>query len=148
MSDTALVPTPFLRLALLGDAIASGAMGLLLTLAAGQLAPWLGLPEPLLRGVGLLLLPYAVSVAWIGSRAQVSRLAVRSIIAINLVWVVGSLLILVFGHSLAGLAPRALGVAFVAAQALVVAGFAALQAMALRRQGLRHGTGRRALVMD
>ncbi len=55
--------TPFLRLALLGDAAASGATGLLLATAAGPLAPLLGLPEPLLRSAGLVLLPYAAAIA-------------------------------------------------------------------------------------
>ena len=56
MPTTTIKQTPFLRTALLGDAAASGATGLLLVIAAGPLAPLLGLPEPLLlirqRGIG------------------------------------------------------------------------------------------------
>ena len=120
--------TPFLRLALLGDAAASGATGLLLAGAAGPLAGLLGLPEPLLRTAGLILLPYAALVAWAGSRPALPRNAVRTIIAVNLLWVIDSAALLAFGP-----APRALGVAFVLAQALAVLGFAAAQWTALRR---------------
>lgn len=132
MPGTALTPTPFLRLALLGDAAASGATGLLLAAAAGPLAGLLGLPEPLLRVAGLLLLPYAAFVAWAGTRAAPARTAVRAIIAVNLLWVADSVLLLL-GPALAGLRPTALGVAFVLFQAAVVLGFAVAQWIALRR---------------
>ena len=46
-----------LRLALLADAVASGAMGVLLAAAADPLAAWFGLPVALLREIGLLLIP-------------------------------------------------------------------------------------------
>jgi hypothetical protein len=135
MPNTILNATPFLRLALLGDAAASGATGLLLVAAAGPLTTLLGLPEPLLRIAGLLLLPYAAFVAWIGRRTTPPRNAVRAVIAVNLLWVADSVLLLVFGPALTGLAPTALGVAFVLAQALVVLGFALGQGIALRRAG-------------
>ena len=76
MPAITLNPTPFLRLALLGDAAASGATGLLLAAAAGPLTPFLGLPEPLLRGAGVVLLPYAACIAWAGIRAAPPRWAV------------------------------------------------------------------------
>lgn len=128
-----LQPTRFLRLALLGDAVASGAMGLFLAAAAGSLAALLGLPEPLLRVAGLVLLPYAAIVARIATRLPPSRDAVRAVVAVNLVWVADSLLLLALGPAVAGLAPGALGVAFVLFQAAVVLGFAVAQWMALRR---------------
>lgn len=53
-----LIPSStLLRAALLGDAAASGGMGLLLTAATHPMASLLALPEPLLRGAGLVLLP-------------------------------------------------------------------------------------------
>ena len=131
--NATLHPTRFLRLALLGDAAASGATGLLLAAAAGPLGPLLGLPEPLLRVAGLVLLPYALVVGRIGMRAPVSRDAMRAVVAINLVWVADSLLLLALGPWLAGLAPTGLGVAFVLFQAMVVLGFAVAQGLALRR---------------
>ena len=130
---TTLHPTRFLRLALLGDAAASGATGLLLAAAAGPLAPLLGLPEPLLRVAGLVLLPYAAIVVRIATRNPPSRDAVRAVVAINLVWVADSLLLLALGPAVAGLSPGALGVAFVLFQAAVVLGFAVAQWLALRR---------------
>ena len=127
MADT-LRPTPFLRFALLGDAAASGATGLLL--AAGALAPLLGLPEGLLRVAGLVLLPYAAFVAWLGARRDggVPRGAVRAVVAINLLWALDSVLLLALGP----VSPNGLGTAFVLAQAMVVLGFAAVQWTALR----------------
>ena len=128
MADT-LHPTPFLRFALLGDAAASGATGLLLAAGAGFLASLLGLPEGLLRVAGLVLLPYAAFVAWLGTRsAGAPRNAVRAVVAINLLWALDSVLLLGFGP----VAPNGLGVAFVLAQALVVLGFAAMQWTTLR----------------
>jgi len=121
--------TPLLRLALLGDAAASGATGLLLAAAPGPLAGLLGLPHPLLQTAGLVLLPYAALVAWAGRCAVLPRGAIRAIIALNLLWAVDSAALLAFGP----VSPRALGVAFVLGQALVVLGFAAVQWAALRR---------------
>lgn len=128
MADT-LHPTSFLRFALLGDAAASGATGLLLAAGAGALASLLGLPEGLLRGAGLVLLPYAAFVAWIGARrGGAPRNAVRAVVAINLLWALDSVLLLALGP----VSPNGFGTAFVLAQALVVLGFGALQWTALR----------------
>ena len=129
MAD-ALHPTSFLRFAMLGDAAASGATGLLLAAGAGTLAPLLGLREGLLRGAGLLLLPYAAFVAWLGARrgGGVPRNAVRAVVAINLLWALDSVLLLEMGR----VSPTGLGIAFVLAQAAVVLGFAGAQWMALR----------------
>ena len=52
-------PSTLLRYALIGDAVASGATGLLMAGGSGLLAGLLGLPEELLRVAGLVLLPYA-----------------------------------------------------------------------------------------
>ena len=128
MADT-LHPTPFLRFALLGDAAASGATGLLLAAGAGFLASLLGLPEGLLRVAGLVLLPYAAFVAWLGTRgAGPARNAVRAVVVVNLLWALDSVLLLALGP----VAPNGFGVAFVLAQALAVLGFAAMQWTALR----------------
>jgi hypothetical protein len=133
MADTTLHPTPFLRFALLGDAAASGATGLLLALGAGFLSGLLGLPEGLLRVAGLVLLPYAAFVAWLGTRnGGVPRVAVRAVVAINLLWALDSVLLLAAGP----VAPNGLGIAFVLAQGLVVLGFAGMQWTALRGRAL------------
>ncbi|WP_372617659.1 hypothetical protein [Falsiroseomonas sp.] len=136
MTDTTIPRTKLLRLALLGDAAASGAMGVLLAGAAGPLAAPLGLPEGLLRGAGLALLPWAGWLVWLGTSAEIRRAALRAVIAVNLVWVADSLLLLA-GAGLFGLAPSGLGIAFVLAQAAAVLGLAGLQATALRRAEAR-----------
>ncbi len=128
MPARTLTRTPFLRLALLGDAAASGATGLLLVTAAEPLAPLLGQSTPLLHGASFVLLPYAAFVTWAGTRDTPPRWAVRAAI-INLLWAADSALLLAAGP----VSPAALGTAFVLAQALVVLGFAVMQWGALRR---------------
>ncbi|WP_424134745.1 hypothetical protein [Roseomonas chloroacetimidivorans] len=120
--------SPFLRRALLLDAVASGATGALMLLAAGPLAGHTHLPQELLRGAGAVLLPYAAFVAWLGLRAMPARGMVLAVVAINALWVVESVGILALGW----VVPNLLGAGFVLAQALVVAIFAALQGAALR----------------
>jgi hypothetical protein len=66
----------FLRFALLADAAASGATGLLAFAGAGILSGLLGLPTQLLVYAGFSLLPYAAIVAYAGTRPTVSRPAV------------------------------------------------------------------------
>ncbi len=122
-------PSPFLRYALVGDALASGATGLLLVLGAGALTGLLGLPEALMRPAGLILLPYAAVVAFLGTRATISRRAVWAVIAVNGIWVADSLMLLASGW----VSPTAPGYAFVLAQALVVLLFAEAQYFGLRR---------------
>ncbi len=123
-------PSPLLRYALIGDALASGATGLLLAGGAGFLTGLLGLPEQLMRYAGLFLLPYAAVVAYVGTRATVSSGAIWVIIAVNAIWVIESIMLLIAGW----VAPTTLGVAFVAAQALVVAAFAEAQFIGLRKR--------------
>jgi len=119
----------FLRTVLLADAIASGATGLLMIAGAGLLEGLLGLPIALLREAGLVLIPYVAFVAWVGTREVISRSAVQAVIALNVLWVAGSIGLLVSGW----VAPTMLGYAFVIAQAAVVAVLAELQFVGLRR---------------
>ncbi|WP_439597892.1 hypothetical protein [Falsiroseomonas sp.] len=117
-----------LKLALLGDAAACAGSGLLLALGAGWLAAPLNLPEPLLRGAGLFLIPWAGLVALLGLAAAPRRGAVLAIIALNTLWVLESLGLAIGAF---GLAPSPLGQAFVLAQAAVAAAFTLLQVLAL-----------------
>ena len=128
-----LTPTPLLRLSLMIDAVASGATGLLMATLPGPLGALFALPPGLIQGIGLFFLPYAAGVAYVGTRQAPSRLAVRAIILLNLIWVVDSLLFMAFSRPVLGLAPSAFGLAFVLGQAALVLGFAALQGVALRR---------------
>ena len=89
--------------------IASGAAGLLMIAGAGLLDGLLGLPAALLRGAGLVLVPYVAFVVLVATRGDIARPAVWSIIAANVLWAAASGLLLASGW----VAPTALGYAFV-----------------------------------
>jgi hypothetical protein len=124
-------PSVFLRRAILGDAIFSGASALLLTFGAGALARLLNLPEALLRETGLFLIAYAVLVGWLGSRPSMPKVLVGIVIAGNAAWTIGSIALLFSG----AVTPNLLGEAFIAIQAIVVGALAELQYIGLRRSG-------------
>jgi hypothetical protein len=119
----------FLRRVLLLDAIASGATGLLLLLGANLLTPWLGLDVTLMQVAGAILLPYAAGVGYLATRPEIARQAVWAVVAINALWVVDSVVLLIGGWA----EPTMLGILFVAAQAAVVGLFAELQIIGLKR---------------
>ena len=119
----------FLRYALIADAVASGATGLMMIAGADLLTGLLGLPVPLMREAGLLLVPYVALVAFVGTRETIPFAAVKVIIALNVLWVLGSVGLLVGGF----VAPTLLGYAFVIVQAIAVGVLAELQIMGLRR---------------
>jgi len=121
--------SPFLRRALLADALISGATGLLMLIGANVLASLLGLPEALLRYAGLVLLPYGALVAYVATREQLRRWAVWAVIVANAIWAMDSIILLLSGW----LTPNAICYAFIIFQALVVAAFAEIQYIGLRR---------------
>ncbi len=126
-----IAPSPLLRAALAVDSLASGVMGLGLTFASGPLSPLLGLPQPLLLGLGLVCIGWAGITGWLSRRPTLRRSAVWAVIALNAIWVVESLLVAFGGWvSLTGV-----GLAFVLTQALAVAIFAEAQWIGLRRAG-------------
>jgi hypothetical protein len=122
-------PSSFLRLALLADAAVSGATGLAMMLGAGVVDGLLGVPGVLLRYAGLSLLPFAALVAFLATRENLSRPAAWAVVAFNALWAVDSIVLMASGW----IAPTALGYAFIAFQALVVAIFAKLQYIGLRK---------------
>mgnify|MGYP000022790557 CR=1 FL=1 len=132
-----IAPSIFLRRTILLDAVASGAMGLLLAPGADLLTPLLGLPGILLRESGLFLIVYAALIGWLGTRAQMPRFAVMAVIAGNVMWTIGSVALLVSGAA----APSMLGIVFVAMQAAAVAVFAELQIIGLKRSAAAVVTG-------
>jgi hypothetical protein len=119
----------FLRFVLMLDAAVSGATGLLMAFLAAPLAKLLNVPEDLLFYAGLVLFPYAAFVAWLARREVVLRSAVWAAIVLNVLWAADCLL-LAFGG---WLEPNALGYGFIVMQAVVVAAFAELQYVGLRR---------------
>jgi hypothetical protein len=123
-------PQSFLRLVLLGDAAASGATGLLVLIGGGFLEGRLGVPAALLRGAGLILLPYLAFVVYVGTRERLTRPAVWAVIVCNALWTAASVLLLMGPW----IAPTALGYAFVIGQALIVALLGGLQYLGLQRR--------------
>jgi hypothetical protein len=132
MSRHTTIASPTLRTTLQIDAIASGAMGVLLLLLASPAAPLLGLSPALLRGAGAPLLPFAALLFWLAPRASQAPAAVRAIVIANAAWVLASVVLLV-----SGVAPNVtlVGELFVVLQALVVVGFTVLEYRALTREG-------------
>jgi hypothetical protein len=124
-------PSLLLRRAILADAVFSGASALLLSLGAGALAPFLNLPEALLRETGLFLIAYAALVGWLGTRQSMPKLLVWVVVVGNAAWTVGSIALLFSG----AVTPTLLGEAAVAMQAIAVGVFAELQYVGLRRSG-------------
>jgi hypothetical protein len=119
----------FLRRVLAVDGAVSGATGILMVVAAGFLAQYLGLPAALLRYAGVSLIPFALFVGWLATRAQLSRATVGAVIAANAAWVVASAGLLLSG----AFDPTTLGYAFVIGQAVAVAGLAEMQYAGLAR---------------
>jgi hypothetical protein len=118
-----------LRTLLAVDAAMCLASGLALAVAAGPLAETFALPAALLRGAGLVLLPWAGLVGWCAARTVAPRWAVRTVVGVNLLWAADSVLLLASGW----VVPNGLGLAFVLVQAVAGGGIAVLQALALRR---------------
>lgn len=121
--------TSLLRRALLADVVVTGGAGLLLALAASPLSDLFDLPAVLLRIAGVGLLPYTAVVYYVASRERIAHRAVRAVIGLNLLWAIASLLLLVTGW----VDPSVLGIAFIVTQALIVAAFADVQYLGLRR---------------
>ncbi len=127
-------PRSPLRRVVRADGLISGAMGLVLLAGGGLMADPLGLPESLLRGAGIVLLPFAGGVLWLARQAVPNAIAVKAVIAANAAWVVLSVLVLVTGW----VTPSGLGQAFVIVQGLGVAVFAELQLAGWRRANRAH----------
>ena len=122
-------PSSFLSRALLADAIFSGVSAAGLTLGAGLLAPFLSLPEALLRETGLFVIAYAALVGWLGTRSSVPKALVLVVVAGNAAWTLASIALLFSG----AVAPNLLGEIVVVAQAVATGVFAELQYIGLRR---------------
>jgi hypothetical protein len=119
--------TLFLRRVLALDSLSCVAMGLLMGLGAASLAPLFGLPEPLVRTAGLVLLPLAAFIFWLATRPNPPRALVWVVILGNLAWTAESFVTL--GQS----QTTALGTAFVSAQAVAVLGLALLEYVGIRK---------------
>lgn len=134
---TTISPSPLLRQAFMADAATSAALGLLMLLAAGPMAPVLGLPVPLLRASGIVLLPYAALVGYLGLRDRLPQVIVWAVVIGNAIWAIDSLLLLLSGW----IEPTRAGIVFVIAQGLAVLMYAELQYVGLRRSERAQAAG-------
>lgn len=121
-----------LHRSLTANAVFSGASGALLATASGPIAAFLGWTNssapPALLGVGAALLAFATALALAARAPRPNETVVRNIVALDVVWVLGSALLLVLG-----LAPSGRGAAIIGGVAVVVALLAAGQAVGLAR---------------
>ena len=90
------------------------------------------MPAGLLRGAGIVLVPFVALLAVMAMRDSLPCILVGAVIAGNALWAVESALLLASGR----VEPTRAGYAFVVAQAIVVAMYAQLQFMGLRRSNL------------
>jgi hypothetical protein len=124
--------TPFLRNALLLDAIGSAPIGLALAVASGTFASLFALPQPLLVAVAVCIVVWVAMLAMAARRPAIPASLAWTFVLGNAFWVAASFAILFAGL----IQPNALGSAFIIAQALAVALFAWLQWIGVRRQAI------------
>lgn len=119
--------TKLLNRVMLFDTATCLGFGALLIAGGTPLAEMLGLPRAVLLEAGIFLLPYAVFVVWAARNAE-RVWPVRTVAFANLAWTAASFALLTLT------APTALGIAFVAAQAIAVGALAAIQLYLIARQ--------------
>ena len=120
-----------LRLILKLDAVVTGVNGIAYLALANPLEDLLGVAPELTRPIGAFLVLFAAAVWFVATRPVVPRLGVADIAAANALWAAGSVVFAVTGAS----SPTTVGTVWIVMQALVVAAFAALQALAMRSGG-------------
>jgi len=119
----------FLRWVLVADAATCMVAGLLMVFGSTLLAQFSGLPAGLLRYAGISLVPFAAFLVYVASRDSLSPSRVWTVILLNALWTADSFLLFATGW----VTPTELGYAFVSAQALAVAMFAALEYVGLKK---------------
>lgn len=123
-----VIPSRLLALALTADALVSGAVAVLQLAAADALHPLLRLPHMLLVESGVFLVAYTLLLIVLARSPRVPAALVMLIVAGNIGWALGCLALPLLGL----LTPSALGIAFLAVQALTVLLFAALEWQGLK----------------
>jgi len=125
----AIQTSTFLRRVLVLDAVSCAGMGALLLTCSGLLAELLSLPAGLLTQAANMLLPFALLLAFLSTRAQLPRAAVWAVIVANAIWSIDSIVLLFTGW----VQPNLLGYVFVAGQAAFVAVMVELEYIGLRK---------------
>ncbi|MGP3689372.1 hypothetical protein ACTVZO_32525 [Streptomyces sp. IBSNAI002] len=120
-------PQAVLRRFLALDSVVTTGNGLAYAAFSAPLGRLLGVGQQVLLGLGILLVAYGAAVGLLASRRRPPALPVKLVIETNCAWAALSLLSLAVWFS-----PTAAGAVWIPAQALVVAGFALLQQLALR----------------
>lgn len=121
-------PSRLLRAALVIDAAASGATGLLQTAANGYTSALFGLPAGLVLGTGMFMLAYAATLVLMARSTTLPRSAALFVIVGNAGWALGCVVLAAVHAQL-----TALGLGYLLLQACAVAAFAGLQAAGLAR---------------
>jgi len=119
----------FARLALKLDGWVTGLNGIGYLALATVLDSFFGFDTAIQYPIGVFLLVYGAGVLVLGTRETINRNGLGLVCAANLGWVVLSLVVLVTGV----LTPTEAGQIWLILQALVVAAFAALQYVGLKR---------------
>lgn len=117
----------FLRRTMIADAAISGTSMAILIVAAPILAATLGIPEAVLRGLGILFAPFVALLVW-QVRAP-SAPGALLVIVLNGLWVCASVAVLLLDVW----QPTASGAAVIIVQALVVLALAEAQIIGRRR---------------
>ena len=123
-----MILSTFLKRVLTLDAASCLAMGLLLTLGAGALAPMFGIDRQIVGGAGLALIPVGLFILWLGTRQAAAPTFVYLVIAGNIAWSVESVVLIANADKI-----TPLGIAFVGVQAAAVAGLSLLEWIGVRR---------------
>jgi hypothetical protein len=135
-----ILPSRLLRLALVVDAAATGALAVLQLALPDALSRLLMLPSGLLLETGAFLVAYVLLLVVMARSQRLWSWLVKTVVVGNGLWAVGCLALL----ATSAVEPGALGVAYVAMQALAVVVFACAQYLGMRQSavaGTRAGSG-------
>ncbi len=124
-----ILPSRLLRLALVVDAAATGALAVLQLALPDALSRLLTLPRGLLLETGAFLVAYVLLLVVMARSQRLWSWLVRTVVIGNVIWAVGCVALLAAG----AVEPGALGIAYVAMQALAVLVFAGAQYLGLRQ---------------
>jgi hypothetical protein len=124
-----LLPSRLLRIALVVDAAATGALAALQLAVPDVLSRLLVLPRGLLLETGVFLVVYALLLVVMARSPRLWSLLIGFIVLGNVAWAAGCAALLGIGM----LQPSALGLAYVAMQVLAVLAFACAQYLGMRR---------------
>jgi hypothetical protein len=124
-----VLPSRLLRIALVVDAVVTGAVALQQVTMTSMLSSLLSLPRGLILETGIFLVAYTLLLAAMIRSQRLATPLIVLIIAGNIGWAMACIALLAADL----VSPTTLGIAFVMAQAIAVLAFAGLQWAGLRR---------------